>query len=719
MADNDFPTLVSRTTSANAVGNPLFMEMSDGTVALAKAEDTAHVSGDFGLLGLAVRRDADTSLVSADGDYSPLQVDALGSLKVSGTFVGGDVITDDAAFGIGTDKVSASGFLFDDTATDSVDEGDVGVARMTADRLMLNVIADPSNPSQRLAIDASGNAQTEVNNASGASAVNIQDGGNSITIDGTLTGITNDVSIDDGGNSITIDNAALSVVGGGVEATALRVTLANDSTGVLSIDDNGGSITVDGSVTATTGAEHNEDVSSASGDTGNYVLGVRQDTLTNDTSADGDYASFKMNQAGALYVSHDGDITIADGGNSITVDGTVVVSSITADVSIDDGGNSITVDNTALSVTGGGTETGALRVTIANDSTGLLSIDDGGGTISIDDGGGTITVDGSVTATTGAEKVEDVAHSTGDTGNFMLAVRRDADTSLVSADGDYAPLQVDDAGALKVSGSFSATGGAEKDEDTVHSTGDTGSFVLAVRNDTLATLTSADGDYSALQVDADGALYTTIRDGGNVISIDDAGGSLTVDGAVSVDDGGGSLTVDGTVTVDSITNDVSIDDGGNSITVDATQLDVDDLNLTDDAVKISGNSTANSETNPIFVQTVESVVSANEVQDYNTATVAAAATSNHDYTRTGTTILLNAVLVASSGAMKAEIQTGPLASLVTKAAAFIPSQGGTFMVEFKRPIEVAGGTADTVRVIRTNRSSLSNDVYTTIIASDV
>lgn len=35
------------------------------------------------------------------------------------------------------------------------------------------------------------------------------------------------------------------VTGGGAEATALRVTIANDSTGVLSIDDNGGSITVD------------------------------------------------------------------------------------------------------------------------------------------------------------------------------------------------------------------------------------------------------------------------------------------------------------------------------------------------------------------------------------------------------------------------------------------------------------------------------------------
>jgi hypothetical protein len=37
----------------------------------------------------------------------------------------------------------------------------------------------------------------------------------------------------------------LSVVGGGTEAAAIRVTIANNSTGVLSVDDNGGSFTVD------------------------------------------------------------------------------------------------------------------------------------------------------------------------------------------------------------------------------------------------------------------------------------------------------------------------------------------------------------------------------------------------------------------------------------------------------------------------------------------
>ena len=42
-----------------------------------------------------------------------------------------------------------------------------------------------------------------------------------------------------------VTNTVLSVVGGGTEATAQRVTIASDSTGLLSVDDNGGALTVD------------------------------------------------------------------------------------------------------------------------------------------------------------------------------------------------------------------------------------------------------------------------------------------------------------------------------------------------------------------------------------------------------------------------------------------------------------------------------------------
>lgn len=52
-------------------------------------------------------------------------------------------------------------------------------------------------------------------------------------------------------NSIKSNTDYGAVVGGGTETGALRVTIANDSSGVVSIDDNGSSITVDGTVAAT------------------------------------------------------------------------------------------------------------------------------------------------------------------------------------------------------------------------------------------------------------------------------------------------------------------------------------------------------------------------------------------------------------------------------------------------------------------------------------
>lgn len=54
-------------------------------------------------------------------------------------------------------------------------------------------------------------------------------------------------------------------------------------------------------------------------------------------------------------------------------------------------------------------------------------------------------------------------------------------------------------------------------EDSVHASGDKGVMPLVVRQDSLSSLVSADGDYSPLSVDADGALYVTL---GNELNID-------------------------------------------------------------------------------------------------------------------------------------------------------------------------------------------------------
>jgi hypothetical protein len=60
-------------------------------------------------------------------------------------------------------------------------------------------------------------------------------------LDNTVSGSEQQVDV------VTVP-APLSTTGGGTEATALRVTLASDSTGVVSVDDNGGALTVDGTV---------------------------------------------------------------------------------------------------------------------------------------------------------------------------------------------------------------------------------------------------------------------------------------------------------------------------------------------------------------------------------------------------------------------------------------------------------------------------------------
>ena len=50
------------------------------------------------------------------------------------------------------------------------------------------------------------------------------------------------------------------------------------------------------------GSEYAEDSGHTSADTGNFVLGVRNDTLAALGGTDGDYVPFQMNASGALFV---------------------------------------------------------------------------------------------------------------------------------------------------------------------------------------------------------------------------------------------------------------------------------------------------------------------------------------------------------------------------------------------------------------------------------
>lgn len=139
---------------------------------------------------------------------------------------------------------------------------------------------------------------------------------------------------------------------------------------------------------------------------------------------------------------------------------------------------SVGADGSAAdAASGGGVEAGSLRVTIASDSTGVLSVDDNGGSL---------TVDGTVTA------------------NLAAGTNNIGDVDVLSL--------VPGTGASALGKAVDSAGGAT----------DTGVAVLALRDDALTTLTPADGDYTNLRVDSTGALHVRISGGGVAGIADDA-----------------------------------------------------------------------------------------------------------------------------------------------------------------------------------------------------
>ena len=167
------------------------------------------------------------------------------------------------------------------------------------------------------------------------------------------------------------------------------------------------------------------------------------------------------------------------------------------------GGTQLTATGTSLdvNVTASALPTGAAtETTLASILTELQ------GTIDVSDSVAQGSLASILSEIQGLSHAEDAAHVSGDMGVMGLAVRNDASSSLVSADGDYAPLQVNALGELKVAASI--TIGDNKAEDSAHVSGDMGSFSLAVRNDNQSTTaTSASGDYSQFSVDDKGALF--------------------------------------------------------------------------------------------------------------------------------------------------------------------------------------------------------------------
>lgn len=262
------------TVEAAIIGNAILWEDTGDTLRAVSAAKPLPVS----------IQNASIAVTATNLDIRDL-VFASDSVDVSGSLV--DVQATDLDIRnlvFATDKVDASGTVLG-AGTNNI--GDVDV-------LTLPAVTQGTSPWVVSGTVTVGNATLAVTQSTspwvigdGGSSISVDDNGGSITVDGSvsitgavdtelttadldtgagtdtravvglvlaasggglLVGSANPMPVSDNSGSLTIDNATLSVVGGGTEATALRVTIATDSTGVLSVDDNGGSLTVDGTV---------------------------------------------------------------------------------------------------------------------------------------------------------------------------------------------------------------------------------------------------------------------------------------------------------------------------------------------------------------------------------------------------------------------------------------------------------------------------------------
>lgn len=253
-----------------------------GATNLGKAEDAAHADGDTGVMSLAVRRDANTTLAGTTGDYAPLQVDASGNLKVaiiSGAGSGGTSIADNAAFTRGTTSATPiTGVV--ETSAPTLTNGNAGTLSLTTGGAL------------RVAVASGGVAGVleDAAEASGvegivAMAVRRDTAASSSGTDGDYSTLNTDA------------NGRLHVIAA-LAATQTLATVTNLAT-------------IGTSVTPGTSAAHlgkAEDAVHASGDTGVAALAVRTDTAAASSGTTGDYEVLHTDSVGALWSRSTGEL---------------------------------------------------------------------------------------------------------------------------------------------------------------------------------------------------------------------------------------------------------------------------------------------------------------------------------------------------------------------------------------------------------------------------
>lgn len=403
-----------------------------GATNLGKAEDAAHASGDTGVMALAVRNDTPSALAGTDGDYIPLTTDNTGRLYVN-VGAGTVAVTQSTSPWVVSGTVAA-------TQSGTWNIGTVTTVTTVSAVTTVNAVIPGTGATNLGKAEDAAHASGDI----GVMALAVRNDTASALAgtNGDYIPLTTDSS---GRLHVNVGNSTLAVTQSGSWLVAL-------------VD--GTVVDVQGSTSLSLGKA--EDAVHTSGDTGVMALAVRNDTPSSLASANGDYIPLTVDSTGKLHVNV-GNSTLA-----VTQSGTWNIGTVT----------------TVTGVTTVSTVTTVSAVTTVN-----------------------AVIPG--TGATNLGKAEDAAHASGDTGVFVLAVRNDTPSSLANANGDYIPLTTDSSGRLHVS-VFGNTAKTDicKAEDAASADGDVGIAALVVRSDTLASTTSANGDYTNLKSNSVGALWT-------------------------------------------------------------------------------------------------------------------------------------------------------------------------------------------------------------------
>lgn len=357
----------------------------------------------------------------------------------------------------------------------------------------------------------------------------------------------------------TADSTTAIVAGGGVEAAALRVTIASDSTGVVSVDDNGGSLTVDGTVAATQsgtwtvqpgntanttpwlasihdgttkasvadltnsnplhvaivdsngdqvtsfggGTQYTEDAAAAANPVGNMLIVVREDARAGSlTTTDGDNVALRGNNSGELYVKHTDSIAVTNSG-TFAVQAALTAGTNTNEVVGDAAHDAAAAGNPLLQ---GAYASAAAPTDVSadGDAVRVWALRNGSQVVNIAAAGALV----------------------GATSN-ALDVNIKSPSAIPVTDNSGS-LTVDNSGTFAVQATVAAAAtNIAKAEDVASADADVGVPAMAVRKATPANTSGTDGDYEMLQMSA-GRLW-----------VDASGVSLTVAnaGTFAVQDG--------------------------------------------------------------------------------------------------------------------------------------------------------------------------------------